>query len=286
MFRATVSMNPAFRFNSIDVLSNRNSLRKLLDFSAGRRQDSFRLNLHLVNRTLIIERFEKNVRQLVSGSRDPSWGKVFEQKATAYAPGLKDSISHHRSLKYQLGDLACVVQFEVDACYDKGDESEALSATMDQLSLRSAPTSNTTIPSQPGQKAPMPQNTAAEIKTTAKPRNLGKNLPQLWFGRTPWLIIGHHTKGTFTECPVTNVAEKFPGWEQQHQAGLRMLVSVLGQLREAVKKNGGGHCVAIYEKKVSPPVLQVFPSSSGKTAVPDNLKGRLWNADTVAGSLH
>ncbi|KAJ1333092.1 RAT1-interacting protein [Microdochium nivale] len=282
MFQATASMNSTFRFDDVDVLTNRNSLRKLLEFSNGRRQDSFRLNLHLVHRTLIIERYEKNTRMLVSGSRNPGWGKIFEQRTTKYPAGLKDSESHHRSLQYRLGDLVCVVQFEVDGCYDKVDEAStepgALSLSMDRLSINNGQRDNTTSIRSPGQKAPMAQEMAAELKTASKPKALGKSMPQLWFGRTPWLIVGHHAQGTFTECQITNVASKFPDWEDKNQADLRMLAAVLGQLREAIQGNGGKHCVAICEKKVFPPVIEVFPSTAMKMAVPDNLRGKLWDA--------
>ena len=36
LFRATPSMNPEFHFDDVDVVVNRNSLRKLLDFCVGR----------------------------------------------------------------------------------------------------------------------------------------------------------------------------------------------------------------------------------------------------------
>ncbi|KAK1957307.1 hypothetical protein LY78DRAFT_401263 [Colletotrichum sublineola] len=36
LFRATATMNQSFRFDDVDPLVNRNSLRKLLDFCAGR----------------------------------------------------------------------------------------------------------------------------------------------------------------------------------------------------------------------------------------------------------
>ena len=125
----------------------------------------------------------------------------------------------------------------------------------------------------------MVQEMAAEIKTASKLKSLGKNLPQLWFGRTPWLIVGRHTQGTFEELRVTNAEANFVDWESRNQANLRTLVAVLGQLREAVKDNGGKHCVALCEKNTLPPAIRVFPSTVAKKAVPDDLRGKLWNSE-------
>ncbi|KAK0369742.1 hypothetical protein CLIM01_12900 [Colletotrichum limetticola] len=98
LFRATASMNPSFRFDDIDILVNRNSLRKLLDFSAGRSQDSFCVILHLVHRTLVIERCERTARELISGSKNSGWGRNFERIFTKYPLGLEDSTAYHRAL--------------------------------------------------------------------------------------------------------------------------------------------------------------------------------------------
>ncbi|KAK1466478.1 hypothetical protein CTAM01_17015 [Colletotrichum tamarilloi] len=280
LFRATASMNPSFRFDDIDVLVNRNSLRKLLDFSAGRSQDSFRVNLHLVHRTLVIERCERTARELISGSKNSGWGRNFERKFTTYPPGLEDSAAHHRALRYQLGDLACVVRFEVDACYEKTGEgscSEPLEGAMGRLAVGDGPGEVAASPKLPTQPS-MAQATAAEIKTAIKPKSPSAYMPQLWFGRTPWLIIGQHANGTFEQLKITHVAARFTNWEERHQADLRKLVTVLAHLRQAVEEHGGRHCVAIYEKTAKTPEIKVYSSCVVKQAVPDDLRRKLWKS--------
>ncbi|KAK2005273.1 hypothetical protein LZ32DRAFT_612238 [Colletotrichum eremochloae] len=280
LFRATASMNPSFRFDDVDILVNRNSLRKLFNFSAGRRQDSFRINLHLVHRTLVIERCERTARELISGSKNSGWGRNFERMVTKYPPGLEDSTAHHRALRYQLGDLACVVRFEVDACYVKmGESSESLEGAMGQLAVEDGPREISAAP-QPPTQPPMAQATAAEIKTATKPKGPSAYMPQLWFGRTPWLIIGKHANGTFEKLKITDTAALFASWEENHQADLRKLVTVLAQLRETVKKNGGSHCVAICEKTAKTPEIKVYTSCIVKRAVPDDLRRMLWKASS------
>ncbi|KAK2005714.1 hypothetical protein LZ32DRAFT_611852 [Colletotrichum eremochloae] len=289
LFRATATMNQSFRFDNIDVLVNRNSLRKLLDFCAGRRQGSFRFNLHLIHRTLIIERCEKNARELVMGSQNSGWGRNFERLCTKYPPGLEDSASHHRALRYQLGELACVVRFEVDACYGASSEAadgpDSLTSAMNQLSVSDHTVDNTAAIESPRRRAPMAQATAAEIKTASKRRSLGAYLPQVWFGRKPWLIVGCHTNESFEELKITNVEAQFVDWESRHQTELRMLVAVLAQLRKSVKENGGKHCVAVYERSMVSPAIRVFPSIIAKKAIPDDLRCRLWDSEVADPSI-
>ncbi|KAK0368367.1 hypothetical protein CLIM01_14274 [Colletotrichum limetticola] len=284
LFRATISMNPSFRFDDVDILVNRNSLRRLLDFCARRRQDSFRIDLHLVHRTLVIERCEKNARELIKGSQNPGWGRNFEYTFTRYPPGLEDSTAHHRALRYQLGGLVCVVRFEVDACYEKGTEEDGSSKSVN-IQMGAPSMSDGLVNSvsliEPSAQRPMAQAMAAEIKTASKPRSMGTYLPQVWFGRTPWLIIGRHTGRTFEELKT-----HFEAWEGKQQNDLRRLVTVLSQWRGAVEQNGGSHCVAVCEKNEFPPLIRVFPSMVTKKAIPDELRHKLWDFKTNNLSTH
>ncbi|KAK5988184.1 hypothetical protein PT974_12324 [Cladobotryum mycophilum] len=245
LFRSTAIIAPEFRFDNVDVVSNRNSLRKLLDFCAGRSKDSFRIDLMLVNNTLFLERREKNVRELIRGKQNSGWGHSFEHAFTKFAPGTEGSTGYHRALHYPLGGLRCVVQFEIDAFYEEGkknEEDESITLPMARLSLKDQPEADA-LQAQASKSSKktilMPQATAAEIKTSMRPRNIGQYLPQLWFGRTPWLMIGRHDNGTFKEVKITDAAAQFEDWETRHQTELQKLVVVLGQLREAVRKNGG-----------------------------------------------
>ncbi|KAK2597170.1 hypothetical protein N8I77_013033 [Diaporthe amygdali] len=117
VFQAAEMMNPTVRFDDIDVLTNRNSLRKFFEFCKGRAQDSFRVNLYLVNNTLIIERCVRSTTEFLYGSGGSGFGHNFEKAATRLPPGLENSLGHHRVLQYDFGGLKCAVRFEVDASY-------------------------------------------------------------------------------------------------------------------------------------------------------------------------
>ncbi|KAK1987279.1 hypothetical protein LZ30DRAFT_580290 [Colletotrichum cereale] len=285
MFRAAASMNRDASFDDIDIVTNRNSLRKLFDFCDGRSRESFRLNLHLVRNALIVERCEKHAREIIGGSRNSGWGRNFEKASAKFPPGLAESMSHHRTLRYSLGALSCAVQFEVDASYDPGSEqsasSDALAPLTEKLSIERAQPCETKGPPQGVQvetvyagARPMNQSTAAEIKSATKDQAIGKRMPQLWFGRTPWLIVGLHTEGTFGGRKITDAAAKFADWEARHQATLRKLVTVLGELRTAVRGSGGRHSAAVFERGSG--VMGVFELTSSKQAVPADLRQKLW----------
>lgn len=120
----------------------------------------------------------------------------------------------------------------------------------------------------------MPQSMAAELK--AGPRTLAECLPQLWFGRTPWLIRARHGGGLFHQIDIANVAKNFRDWETKHQDALRKLVTVLSQLREGVRLAGGGRCVAIFERGSHTRMIRVFTSTKTRQVLPQQMLSTFW----------
>ncbi|KAK0732260.1 hypothetical protein B0H67DRAFT_549859 [Lasiosphaeris hirsuta] len=316
VLQAAAVMSPDFRLDKVDIVTTRNSLRKLLDFCSGRSQQSFRVNISLVKNTLLIEQYDTAFMAFQS----TGWGHNFEKTFTRFPVGLEASTTHDRFLHYPIGDLNCVVGFEVDACYegnlgndDKPAEAtdgplELVQAGMERLQLSfkteagpsdSKTKSTTASPttSRARSKLPfttntkiMPQSTAAEIKSRSKKPGgtVAPYLPQLWFGRTPWLIVGSHTEGTFHHISVTNVTPLLERWETEHQAELRKLAALLAELREAVRGGGDGdgngngkakegqRCAVIYERSGAAKVIKVYALGKGEVVVPDEGYLRFW----------
>ncbi|KAJ9148652.1 Geranylgeranyl pyrophosphate synthetase [Pleurostoma richardsiae] len=292
LFRAAALMNPSFRFDDVDIVVNRNSLRKLLDFSEGRVPDTFRVNLLLVRNTLFIERCERSARQLVQGSADPGFGRSFERTFTKFPNGAEDSTAYHRVLRYSLGGLNCVVRFEVDACYDTRaaeqpgkstdpvanvHDIESITVSMGTLALGGLAVHEAAQQADIRNRGDlMRQSAAAEIKVRATLKPPRHYLPQLWFGRTPWLIIGHHMEGTVNEIKVTDAAALFEDWETRHQASLRRMVAILVELREAARRNGGRSCVAICERNARPHAIKIFAAEGERRPLPEELIRQFW----------
>lgn len=276
-------MSPEISFTDVDIVINRNSLRKFLQFCSGSALESFRVNLTMVHNTLLVERCEKKLCRGNTG-----WGHGFEKVFTK-APKGGGRKGHHRALRYALGELNCVVLFEVDACYVEGQTQEkdanedvqgVLALDIGKLSIESTSPCNKIASIQTSSVEKrfnmMPQSTAAEIKTCSSYRPSGRFLPQLWFGRTPWLMEGHHVNGKFDNINITNAGLRFAEWENRRQTDLKKVVSLLSQLREVVKRSSSKHCMAICEKHTRPRELMVFESTHQKGGLPNDLISKFW----------
>lgn len=296
VFRAVESMNPTFRFNSVDILLNRNSLRKLHDFCLGRVQDSFRVNLYLVNSTLIVE-----MCFVLRGSAQTGFGHNFERAVTRLPPDLVDSSAHHRVICYKLGRLECAVHFEVDASYDGSDKAgapgankpiekeksggggvQSLEASLSSMTLnRSAHAKAKHVSVRAiSRGSGTPQASVAELKSIFKKRSGLKKLPQLWFGRTRYLIKGYHKQGLFNRLQVDDCREALIDWEndEANQAALQKMALLLSRLRDIVSMTHGKACVAIYEKGVENCALRVFASRSERGPLPYSIIDKFWKA--------
>ncbi|KAL6353582.1 hypothetical protein LRP88_14078 [Fusarium phalaenopsidis] len=299
VFQAMNVMNPTSKFSDVDVLTNRNSLRHLLDFCRGKCLDSFRIDLYLVQNTLVIERRERSTKEMIRGSRSSGFGHSFEEAVTEPPPGMNDIAGHHRVLRYNLGGLNCAVRFEVDAVHgipeteDGAQKTDALpGGSVDQLaqSLENvAVGSSKQTASSPGARSVQvitrgivpPQTQAAEIKSIRRNgKHLSTMLPQLWFGRTPYLVRGYHDNGNFTLIRSENVQDNLKDWEakDQNQMALRGVVWLLGQLREAVRSSETKSCIAVCLGD-KPLKLQVFSTAQRKLPLPEKVIERFWKND-------
>ncbi|KAK5662395.1 hypothetical protein OQA88_8305 [Cercophora sp. LCS_1] len=286
VFQATLQMNPTTRFTNTSIIVTRNSLRKLLDFCSNKSQDSFRINMSLVQNTLLIEQHDSKYM----ASQNQGWGHSFERTFTRFPAGLESSTAHDRFLRYKIGHLECVVGFEVDACYHAPNntnlddaidlENLSLGETMGKGTgkgpMKQKVSTEKGVMGKGADMEVMPQSTCAELKSTArKSKPLNAILPQLWFGRTPWLIIGSHTDGTFDKITVTDAAAHFKQWETERQVELGKLAAVLSELRDAVRMNNGEGCAAVYEKGSYARVIKVYAVEKGRV-VPGEIARRFW----------
>lgn len=298
-------MNPTVSFDKIDVLANRNSLRKFFEFCKGRAQDSFRVNLHLINDTLIIERCVKSAVQFLYGSGGSGFGHNFERAVTRYPPGLEDSSGHHRVLRYDFGGLNCAVGFEVDAAYDdpetagvsEGHDSkmeahgQELNSLATDISSMHVAKDKSSVGRTRGSAdtirrgAGTAQEGVAELKSRKvkahahRARPKAEWLPQLWFGRTRYLITGHHNHGIFNDVHARDLREELEAWEENNanQESLQKMSVLLSSLRNVVRKTEAKACVVICEKAVKPPTLRIYTSTSGKRALPDSVVKKFWS---------
>lgn len=309
LFKAVGEVTPGFNFTAVDCITNRNGLRKLLSFVKGSVRDSFRIDMHVVQDTLVLFRHERNVRDLIRGSGQ-NFGHSFESAFTKMTSGLEDAQGHHRVIRYNLGGLNCVVQFEVDAWYEAEDSSTDVTQAdvsssrneelplpaLDKLSLsepkaysaqnfgKAAASSHNRDVAVSHRGSNVPSSALAELKTRAKakPKSIGEHLPQLWFGRIPHIITGLHEKGdgVFNKVDIRDANVQFAAWEELNQDALRKLASLIAGLKEIAKKANGGVCAATCDSKVKLLKLEVFElKKGGRKSVPPDVIGKFWREE-------
>ncbi|KAL1640203.1 hypothetical protein SLS58_007154 [Diplodia intermedia] len=344
LFSSLRATNPSFSFRAVDLLATRNSLRKLLDFVDARVGQTFRIDATLARDTLVLLRRERSACAFLpptNGAPHVSFGHGFEAAVTTPAPGLEASTSHHRAISYDLGELKCVVQFEVDAWFEEspddgvadptaaepaegcgGGVEELLGAGIEDavagLSLRpgaaraSVSTPKTSAAGRQGRGKKgncrgssgaleilkrdadyrPPGRQLAEIKVRSKkPYLVSKAIPQMWFGRTPYLISGVHDEGVFSDIKVERVGDKFSAWEDRNQEALKRLVALIAQMRELlmdqrreVTGRSGGESGArlawafTYDHKVKPArlVAHELVKNAKVAAIPQEYVQAFW----------
>jgi hypothetical protein len=271
----------------------------LFDFCAGRGQDSFRIDLHSVHNTLIMERCERSAKEMIHGSARSGYGHNFERVFTKPAVGLEDSTSHHRVLRYGIGGLDIAVRFEVDASYSEAEDDVSreehgenpvdpdagaqLAADLDSLRLSSIGEGDRKMRAQsvfanPGGHGSA-QSTIAELKTSKK--STTKIMPQMWFGRTPYLIRGLHDHGVFEKLVISRVGDNFQSWETEleNQTALRKMVGLIARVRNLLVDAEEHAAIMIFQKD-QPGKLRVLRRTRVKMPLPDEIVREFWSGNT------
>ncbi|KAI3544543.1 hypothetical protein CABS01_02016 [Colletotrichum abscissum] len=205
MMRAASIMNPSANFGDADIVISRGGLQDLLDFARGKSQKSFRVELDLVNTTLFI-----------------AWRKENNSFRT-YDAGLESSVSHQRVIQYNIGEMKCLVRHEVDGAY-YGPEENATGNDADVEAppsvIQSTPQKNT-LNGKAGISSEIRaidrgQETSPSVimELKARPRmEAWDTMNQMYFGRSPHLVIGQHEKGEFTGVRMKDCEPLMEKWE-------------------------------------------------------------------------
>ncbi|KAK1842353.1 geranylgeranyl pyrophosphate synthetase [Colletotrichum chrysophilum] len=268
LFTALAVMSPNTKLDDVDVILTRGAFQTLHKFVKSGCSTAFILQMNVINKTLVLTyREERNKR--ASSRKSPSWGHAFEEGFTAYDDDLKESLAHHRAIKYQFGSLKVAVLHEVDASYSGSFGSpgpeESAERKAKYLEKRSGATnlghlvkSNQDVAVRLFGTGTAAEN-VAEMKATQKPLALtgvpNEAKTQCWFGRTGTLIFGIHENGIFKKHSVRQF--EFEPWCQNAQEALQKVVSLFEKLREQTRRIG--NCgVAILNPKSSRTRLEIW----------------------------
>ncbi|KAJ5627824.1 geranylgeranyl pyrophosphate synthetase [Penicillium lividum] len=291
LFRSLYIENPSFDINSIDVVADRNNIRKLLSFVnpnlSRDNLDSFTIQVDMAAQTAIFCRDETATYEVIGPGEFRGFGHEFEKAYTISQ--LKDGTGHHRIISYQLGGLNFLIRHETDGYVRDSNPGlkdtslgDDLTDTLKSLSL--TPEASSTL--QPSiikskliikrEGRVVPRESTLEIKTRVfhKPLELKAVAVQLWVSQTPNLVRAYHKGGTFSIPKVEDVTDALKLWEQDHQVDIRKLVALINCILQ-VTRNWGGSSTIRYDPLKDKLVINKIKR---KKMLPDDLYSR-WDKD-------
>ena len=260
MFRTVYARNPAFDPKDLDVITDRNNLRKLLKVVCRESFDTYRIDVELVGNTLLLTRWERDTEEQIREFR--GFGHEFEKTFTAHdnrGPGRKPT-GHHRVVQYNFGGLNMLVRFETDAYHRNLGVPSTSSTNIDGLTSafksiklepdaepRTLKTDNISLPSKSISNLrviqdgiDVPHGSLIEIKTRSKHKRIVMKdvVPQLFFAQIPYLIVGYHVRGLFQSVETKNVKEDgdLDAFEREYTNELKKVVKFLRVVRKEIAK--------------------------------------------------
>ncbi|KAK4222891.1 hypothetical protein QBC38DRAFT_548876 [Podospora fimiseda] len=290
LFRALFLINPEFSLSEVDIITDRNNIRKLLRFVQASSNDSFRIRVEVVGQdgqkpTALFTRVEPKNTEVVKGFR--GFGHNFEKVYTKSEAGMT---GYHQVLGYNFGGLRCVVRCETDGYI--GDTStvnhyKLLSDAFGGLSVsETEETTATGLTILRTKNSPeIDVSSIMEIKTRAAHRtlNMEDTYPQLWVSQTKKLAVGYHRKGVFTDVQVRDVAEDLVRWEAVNRGSLEKLAGLMTKIIDVVRQDasgGSGRALVEYSGGSS---LKIVADHDGKPVLPKDLYGK-WADKSTAHS--
>lgn len=266
--QSETSKSLPFDWPSVDIVTDRNNLRKLTRWVSGNAERDFRIDLQPAGkRTVLMSRWEKRTREAFNGR---TFGYSFEKASTSPAPGCRDSTGHHRIISYvrirqyfypkfpyvdhkyqDLNGLKMVVRFEVDACIPPPAKYPRKSiSSVDELanSLNAVSLSST---SPTGELRVIEGGTVvsstAVIELTTRSQATMKNhvfswkeaYPQLFFSQTAHHFLAIHQRGRFFDVQKRKLSsDELQAIEEKAQVDLKRVRKTLELIQDIVVKHG------------------------------------------------
>ncbi|KAF4617348.1 hypothetical protein D9613_005790 [Agrocybe pediades] len=281
-----VHKRPEFDWASVDIVTDRNNLRKLTRWVSGQTRD-FRIDLQLAGKkTILMNRWEGRKREYFTGR---TYGFSFEKASTEPAPGCKESTGHHRIITYDLNGLKMVVRFEVDACippvakYPRRSiaSMSELTSSLNALSLAQAdPALASSSPLRSNQlrifEGGIEVSSTSVIELTTRSQltikqygfNWKEAYPQLFFSQTAHHFLAIHQRGRFVDVQKRKLmSEQLQAVEEDVQVELKKVRKALDVIREIVLEHGldGRLSLVCVEGE-----LKVYKRQSDESCLPES----------------
>lgn len=220
LFRSVYSENPSYNIHQVDLVTDRNNIRKLLSFINPNLPknglEPFTIEIEVTSNTAIFCRAETETHTFIGPLDFRGYGHDFEKAFTVTQ--VSGSTGHHRIISYNLGDFRFMVRYETDAyveilpklqprCESSGEEN--ILNMMENLSLsrsenHSCLESNLVIQEE-GKRIPIDSTLEIKTRVSHKPIDIQEVLPQLWISQTPNLVRAY-TKVAYLDRQKTKTS--------------------------------------------------------------------------------
>ncbi|KAF2971581.1 hypothetical protein GQX73_g2027 [Xylaria multiplex] len=288
LFRSLYIISPEFDVRAVDIITDRNNIRKLLSFinphSSRNRLKPFAIGVEVIDNTTILSRIETKTTETIAPHEFKGFGHEFEKAYTHCQ--LRDSTGYHQIISYRFGGLSFIVRYEVDgyvseptATTSNTVEADGLAGLLESLSVTTTHNTSQKIHTftPPGSKMVIreegkvvPLDSTLEIKTRVshKRLNIYEIAPQLWASQTSKLVRAYHNRGLFQEAKAEDVAKEIKGWELANQEYLKRLVALIKGICNAVRECGGK---AVVKYDDSSDEITVVPRVGTERMLPKDL---------------
>ncbi|OTA62221.1 hypothetical protein K449DRAFT_405605 [Hypoxylon sp. EC38] len=237
LFRALYTTNPSFDIRSINLVTDRNNIRKLLCFvhpsTSPRGYGEFTINVETIKNTTLFCRNTTNSAEFIDPKRFIGHGHEFEKAFTTDT--VKDNTGHHRIISYSFGGLNFIVRHETDAYVNA---TKYLKAPIHSYPTTTLSGSKLVI-GHAGDGIPLESTIEIKTRVSHKPIDIHANAAQLWVSQTPKLIRAYHEEGVFQVPDVEDVTGEIREWEKNNQDKLRQLTAVIRRIVEVAKSCDG-----------------------------------------------
>ena len=202
MFRAVLECSPKFDLNSIDIVSDRNSLIKLFSFVEGKRKDSFRIDFQMIGNMLVLVRNDLNAIEFCG-----DYGKDFENKFTVESG---DHGAYRQIVTYKLGDFRILLRYKLECIEEKPQVDVNNNEDVEELAASMASSDLNAKPKQFDNNSKLHFIKWGDFKRNCKANSIEMTTKgvyqekyefpkhkwsQLFFSNTDFLLIGWHTRG-------------------------------------------------------------------------------------------
>lgn len=229
LFRSLYVLHPSFDIASVDVVTDRNNIRKLLGVINprwnGNKREDFTIHVEVMKNTTILCRSEVRVEENIRPNEFRGYGHSFEKKCTTQQ--VNGSTGHHRMISYSFGGMKFIVRYETDgyigvahtqqsiqSAYIQAPSIDDLSTILDTLSLsqerrtpRKADTAEAKlIIRKEGQVVALQSTLEVKTRVVHRPLAFDDVVAQLWVSQTPNLVRAYHKNGVFAVPEVEDMA--------------------------------------------------------------------------------